>query len=67
MKAKAPGWILMTMEIEKRFTLEDLNLTDRELVDKYWESWGRQGLPFHWLVPMALKLCITKNLARERV
>lgn len=67
MKAKAPGWILMTKEIEKRFTLEDLNLTDRELVNKYWEPYDKTGLPYHWLVPMALKLCITKNLMRERV
>lgn len=66
MKTIKPGWILMTKEVMRRFTLEDLNLSDRDLVDKYWESYTEK-LPYNKLLPIALRLNITKTLTYERV
>ncbi len=62
-----PGWVFMTKEILKRFTLEDLNLSDRELVDKYREPYFGVGEPFSPIMPFALRKNIEINLAHERV
>lgn len=69
---KAPGWIYMTIEVMKRFTLEDLNLTDRDLVEKYWDVPRRldrkmEVRTYNDLIPKALRLCILRNLSHERV
>lgn len=69
---QAPGWILMSIEILKRFTLEDLNLSDRDLVNKYWDIPRRfcqeyEDRKYNDLIPKALRLCINHNLRHERV
>ena len=67
---KAPGWILMSIDVLKHFTLDDLNLSDQDLVNKYREPYTEfpyMNEPFHPTVPKALRLCISRNLAHERV
>ena len=64
---KAPGYLFMTNEVIKRFTLKDLNLSDELLVEKYRKPWENSIKPFHWLLPKALRHCIKTNLGNANV
>ncbi len=59
-----PGWILMSEVVCKNFTPHDLQLSDKELVYKYWfHCYGYyQIIKFHHLIPIALRKNITVNL-----
>jgi len=61
-----PGPINMCITVNKSFTLEDLNLSDMELFDKYNEC-HRNRLNYNSLTPKALRMCINHELRHERV
>ena len=71
MKCSAPGWINMGCIISKFFEIQDLYLTDDELVAKYYACirgyYTFLSNRYHFMVPIALPKSIVDNLCAHLV